>query len=223
MWYLKFRVKHEGCIYSPKTQEYGVIDFTYPLGHVLKGKVVHLSAIHVLQGAENAVKKYVNYLRKHPDILQIEGSGNVYFTKVRERMHPVEYRAVYNPKLLFPAPVVNDKDGFEVWQLACWDRAPLEKIMRLAKSSPIITDFKLLEFRKKKIHDVYIASLLPKLPPKQLEALRLAYEHGYYQFPKKTDLNKLAKLMRVSKATFQEHLKRAEASIIPFVLQQKFT
>jgi len=222
MWYLKFRVKHKDCIYSPKTKEYGIIDFTYPLGHIVKGKEAHLSAIHVLQGSQEGMKKYVAYLKKHPTVLQIEGAGNVFFTKVREQAHTVEYRAVYNPELLFPTPVINGKDGYETWELASWNREPLEQVIRLSKT-PVIEEFELLEFKKKVIHDAYITSLLPKLPPKQLEALRLAFENGYYAFPKKTDLNKLAKFMKVSKATFQEHLKRAEAKIIPFVLQQKFT
>lgn len=222
MWYLKFKVKHEGCIYTPKTKELNLIDFTYPLGHILKKKSILLSAIHVLEGSDESIKKYVSYLAKHKDVLKIEGSRNIFFTKVIEKLNAPEYKAVYNPELLFPAPVINNKDGFEIWHVASWDRKHLEKIVELNKS-PIIIDFKLLEFRKKVIHDIYIANLLPKLPPKQFEALRLAFEHDYYTFPKKTDLNKLAKLMKVHKATYQEHLKRAEAKIIPFVLRQKFT
>ena len=222
MWYLKFRVKHEGCIYTSKTKELGIIDHSYPLGHVLRGKNVILSAIHVLEGSESSIKSYVSYLRRHEAILRIEGSGNVFFTQVIERLNHVEYLAVYNPELLFPAPVINDKDGFEIWQVASWDRKHLERIINLSKS-PNIVYFKLLEFKEKVIHDVYIANLFPKIAPKQLEALRLAFENGYYNFPKKTDLNKLAKIMKVSKATYQEHLKKAEAKIIQFILKPKFT
>ncbi|MFH1801968.1 MAG: helix-turn-helix domain-containing protein [archaeon] len=222
MWYLKFRVKHKDCIYTPKTEELNIRDFTYPLGHVLNGNSVLLSAIHILEGSEGSIKKYVNYLKKHKDVLKIEGFGNVFFIRVREKLSTLEYQAVYNPELLFPAPMINDKDGFEIWQVASWDRKHLERIVKLS-DSPVILDFKLLEFKKKIIHDVYISSLLPKLAPKQMEALRLAFENGYYEFPKKTDLNKLARLMRVHKTTYQEHLKRAESKIIPFILGQRFT
>ena len=222
MWYLKFRVKHKGCIYTPKTKALNIIDYSYLLGHFLRGKNIILSAIHVLEGSESSIKSYVNYLRKHENVLRIEGSGNVFFTQVIERLHPVEYSIAYNPELLFLAPVINGKDGFEIWQVASWNRKHLEKIINLRKSS-IIIDFKLLEFKEKVIHDVYIANLLPKLAPKQLTALKLAFENGYYQFPKKTDLNQLAKIMKISKATYQEHLKKAESKIIPFILKQKIT
>ncbi|MBI2045757.1 helix-turn-helix domain-containing protein [Candidatus Pacearchaeota archaeon] len=118
--------------------------------------------------------------------------------------------------------MINDRSGFEIWNVASWDRKHLEKIIRLSKS-PMIINFKLLEFNKKIIHDVYISNLLPKLSPQQLEALRLAFENGYYEFPKKTNLDKLARLMKIKKATYQEHLKRAESKIIPFIIGQKFT
>jgi len=56
---------------------------------------------------------------------------------------------------------------------------------------------------------------MPPLTEKQKRAFELAIEQGYYDIPKRTDLKKLSKLMKVSLATFQEHLKRAEAKIIP--------
>lgn len=193
----------------------------YPLGHVLNGTELHLSSIHVLQGPPDGIRKYVGYLKKHPDILRIEGSGNVYLTKAREHIYPIEYRAAYNPELVHVAPAVNGNDGVETWQLASWNRAPLQRLVALSKTSPIVLEFELLEFRRKVIHDVYVASLLPKLSPKQREALRRAHEEGYYQFPKKVYLNQLARLMKISKATFQEHLRRAEAKMMPFLLQRR--
>ena len=220
MWYLKFMVKHKGCIYSPYTKKFGITDFTYPMGHVLKGDEVHLSAIHVLQGPPAGVRKYITYLKKHPDILRIEGAGNVFFTLATEKVYPEEYQAVYNPELIFVAPIINGKDGCEIWQLASWNREPLQELIALSKRSSIVIEFRLLEFRRKVIHDVYVASLVPKLSPQQFEALRIAYEEGFYQFPKKTDLNQLARMMKKSKATVQEHLKKAEAKMMPFLLQR---
>lgn len=219
MWCLRFRLKHKGCIYTPRTKEFGVSDYTYPLSHQLRDGVVELSAIHVVHGAQEDVEKYVASLKQHESVLQIEGMGNIFFTRVEESMHPEEYRAVYNPELLYVAPIVNGSDGFELWQVTSWSRAPLERLIGLSKTSPIVISFDLLEFKKRVIDDVYVTTLLPKLPPKQREALYLAYENGYYTFPKQTDLTALTQLMGVSKATFQEHLRRAESKIIPFILR----
>jgi len=85
------------------------------------------------------------------------------------------------------------------------------------ESSKTTTFFKVLRFEEKNIDDIYILRLLPGLPKKQKDAISLAYKSGYYQFPKKTNLNKLAK---VSKQTFQENLKKAEAKLMPLLLRE---
>jgi hypothetical protein len=60
---------------------------------------------------------------------------------------------------------------------------------------------------------------LPDLSPKQREAIELAYKNGYYKYPKQTDLDKLSKIMGVGKSTFQEHLKKAEGKLLPYLIE----
>ena len=57
--------------------------------------------------------------------------------------------------------------------------------------------------------------MAPDFTDKQKRAFELAVENGYYDIPKRIDLRRLAKVMEISIATYQEHLKRAEAKIIP--------
>jgi len=40
--------------------------------------------------------------------------------------------------------------------------------------------------------------------------------HGYYTWPRKADLGVLARQAGVSVSTFQEHLRKAEAKLLPF-------
>jgi len=40
---------------------------------------------------------------------------------------------------------------------------------------------------------------------------------GYYNFPRKIDLEKLANLSKVKRQTFQENLRRAEKKLVPFL------
>ena len=42
-----------------------------------------------------------------------------------------------------------------------------------------------------------------------------ASTNGYYRFPRKTNLKKLAKLMNVALPTYQEHLRKAEINLMP--------
>ena len=59
--------------------------------------------------------------------------------------------------------------------------------------------------------------ILPKLSKKQKDALSVAVKEGYYGFPRKKELNDLAKLSKVSFSTFREHLRKAENKIIPLM------
>jgi CheY-like chemotaxis protein len=54
------------------------------------------------------------------------------------------------------------------------------------------------------------------------EAVNLMEEHIYavslfdLELPRKVDLGDLAKLMKVSTSTYQEHLRKAESKLLPF-------
>ncbi len=48
------------------------------------------------------------------------------------------------------------------------------------------------------------------LPEKQKKAFLLAIENNYYEYPRKIELEKLAKIMKVSLSTYQERLRKAE-------------
>ena len=63
--------------------------------------------------------------------------------------------------------------------------------------------------------DVPLYFDMDNLTDKQKHAFDLAVEHGYYGIPKRTDLAKLSRMMKISLATYQEHLRRAESKIIP--------
>jgi predicted DNA binding protein len=58
---------------------------------------------------------------------------------------------------------------------------------------------------------------MPELTDKQYNAFKLASEQGYYEFPRKTNLHKLAELAKISRPTFEEHLRKAEIKLLRFM------
>ncbi|MGQ9552413.1 MAG: helix-turn-helix domain-containing protein [Candidatus Bathycorpusculaceae bacterium] len=64
-------------------------------------------------------------------------------------------------------------------------------------------------------------ALFSGLTEKQMDALLVAYTDGYFQFPRRADVQAIASKRRVPRTTFQEHLKKAEnkiiKSIVPYV------
>ncbi len=73
----------------------------------------------------------------------------------------------------------------------------------------------MLSIKEKDFTDIFIPHIMPKITDKQKEAIELAIENGYYGFPRKTDLEKLSKIMKISRVTFQEHLRKAESKLVP--------
>lgn len=220
MWYLKYKFIHKDCIYAPKLKQYNLSVMFYPLNHYKKGNFVFTNAILQVIGEKKNIKKFVNYLKKHSQIDKLDVHDNILFCLAKHKTNLKIYETVYNPAFIFVAPGYQDKDGFEVWEVACWDRKLLENMIHVLKSSKTTTYFEILKFVERKLNDVFVMKLLPKLAPKQEEALRLAYKNGYYKFPRKIDLDELARIAKVSKPTFRENLRKAEVKLMPYLISE---
>ncbi len=61
-------------------------------------------------------------------------------------------------------------------------------------------------------------SELSKLTPKQRQALLIAYSLGYYDVPRRTTSDLLAKRLNLGTSTFAEHLRKAERNLLAGVL-----
>jgi predicted DNA binding protein len=134
----------------------------------------------------------------------------VFIGKSKEKI-PSSY---YTQKMFFTKPVFVDENGYEYWEVASYDRNGFSKFLNeLEKQN--YEHFEMLQFKNIKLDNIYFPTIAPDLTKKQKEVFELAVKEGYYDIPKRTDLVKLAKIMKVSVATFQEHLKRVEAKIIP--------
>ncbi|WP_290819189.1 helix-turn-helix domain-containing protein [Halovivax sp.] len=58
-----------------------------------------------------------------------------------------------------------------------------------------------------------------EITPKQWEALELAHERGYYERPRRTNLDELAAELGVSKSAVSQRLCAAEARLVGAVLE----
>ncbi len=220
MWYLKFKYKHEDCIYARKLQELNLSVFFHSLGHYIRGNYVYTSALQNLIGNEKNIKKYIKYLKNHKKIIQIEIYDKVIITLARHKKESGVYEVIYNPSFIYPNPSYLSSDGFEIIEIACWEKKPLQELIKSIEKNKNTLHFELLRFEEKKIDDLYLTKLLPKLPKKQESAIKLAFKEGYYKFPRKTNLDILSKRAKVSKPTFRENLRKAEEKIIPKLISE---
>jgi len=214
MWITKLKIKHD-CVIGNRCEKFQVTTTGTPFNVFIENGITHSPQVQTLHGNETNIKEFVKDLKKDKRITNFEIEGNtVFFIEIRKEKIPSTFHHV---KLIFVKPVFVDKEGYEYWEVASWKRTILTNFIAHLKQEIKSVDIQKIE--ETKLTDIYFAHLLPNLTSHQERALELAFEEGFYAWPKRTDLGKLAKLMKVSVPTFREHLKRAEGKLIPDLIK----
>lgn len=194
--------------------KYQVTDFVYLINSWQQKKRFYYTELHIIQGTEDSKKKFIKDLKKEKAIKKLEQKGNYIFTLNEEPLQKQYYSPVFDSQVIQVKPVAQRTDGYEDWELASWDKEVLMKIMDVP-----VFDVELKSIEENKLSDIFLPHVYPKLSKKQKEAIELAVKEGYYDYPKKIDLEKLAKISKVKRQTFQENLRRAEKKIVPFLTE----
>jgi len=211
MWILKVKIKHD-CTIASRCEKFGLISHSLALSNWKKKGYDFTSQRHTLEGDEKSISKFFDELKKDKRITNLEIDKNtVFFIEKRKDTIPSSH---YHPKMFYVKPVYVNKKGYEFWEMGSWERKQLEIFLNSLKKEKGL-DVELLSFRNTKLNNIYFPAIAPNLTEKQKRAFELAVEEGYYDIPKRTELKKLSKMMKISLATYQEHLKRAEAKVVP--------
>lgn len=216
MWVLKFNLKDEEGIFSWRNKKFRVKTYAYRTGSYVKGNKTYVNAVFLLDGKEENKKEFIKSLEKDKLIKNVEIKENLVnclVVKPKKISLGRKESVFYSLGLIHIKPVFTDEEGIEYWELGSWDRKPLQEISKISRKQ---YNGKILSFRELKISesDFLFFSLYPKLTEKQKHAFLLALENGYYEFPRKIELEKLAKIMKSSYTTFQFHLRKAERKIM---------
>ncbi len=215
MWLAKFKIKHKNCLLTPLCVKHKVIDFVYLLNSWKKKNKFYYSEMHILQGLEENKKKFLRELKKQKSIIKFEQKHNYIFTLNEEPAQKEYYEPNFDPQLIQSKPIAVKPDGYEYWEMACWDRKPLMEILKVP-----VFETELKSIQNIKLAEIYLPQIYPKLPPKQKQALELAVKEGYYDYPRKIYLEKLAQITKVKRQSFQENLRRAEKKLVPFLTER---
>jgi len=221
MWVLKIRAREKWTIYSSRTVKYGVKLYYYALNNYEEGGRIFFVASGIIEGEDKQKKNFFADLKKEPKLEFLELNKDFFVcvyseTKTAKRVHDV--KAFYNPKLVFLRPVIIDEEGWEDAEIASFEKPDLEIFLKYSKESNV--EVEVSSFKQERISNLMIFSMLPNLTEKQKQALQLAVENKYYGYPKKINIETLAKNMKISKSTYQFHLAKAEGKIMPFLAKR---
>lgn len=212
MWIAKIKLRHD-CILGNRCRNFKVnlqsVAFSV---YKEKGTTVS-SSMHHLSGDEKSIDLFVKDLQQDKKVISLERKRDMFLLLEKADKKAVSH---HTPKIIFVKPVLIDMQGFEHWEIGSWDKSEISKFVNDVKKE--ISDFKLLKFVNVKIDNVFFPKLMPGLTSKQKRAVDLAISEGYYKNPRMTDLRELARLMKISLSTYQQHLRAAEEKLIPNAL-----
>lgn len=218
MWIAKLIIKH-GCLIGDKCEKYNVSTISVPFNISVENDTTYSPEFHTLWGEEKDIQKFIVAVRKDPHLQNVEVDGNkLFLVEVTKKKIPVTIKSNLQQKIIWVKPIAINIKGEESWEIASWDK---KFILDFIAQTKKIAKYVILEsVTQSKLRDIYYTRLLPNLSLKQKEAITLAFEEGYYNWPKGTDFQVLAKRMKVSVSTFREHLKKAEQKLLPDLIKQ---
>ena len=215
MWVAKFEIKHKGCLVAPKCRKYKITLYSYFLKSWREENKFYYAELYILTGETKNKKEFIKELKKELRIKKLIKEKNILFVITEEYYNHQEKFPLFNPSLIQPKPIIINSNGLEKWEFAHWDRKLLMDILNLPKN---ILKIKLRFIKKLELEEIFLPKAFPKIPPKQQQAIELAMKKGYYDYPKKIDLESLAKMSKKSRQTYRENLRRAEKKILSFLI-----
>lgn len=208
MWIAKIRLKHD-CILGNRCEKFGVILQSVAFSVFNQNGKVISSSMHNVIGDEKRIDLFVKDLEKDKNVIKLERKENMFLLLEKANKKAVSH---HTPKIIFVKPTLIDTNGYEHWEIGSWEKKEISKFINDVKKE--IEDFNLLKFVNVNIDNIFFPKLMPNLTDKQKQAVELAILEGYYENPRRTDLRKLAKLMKLSLSTYQQHLRVAEEKLL---------
>lgn len=218
MWTTKLQLKHRDCPIVNRCVKFNLIVLSYPsTWYEQNGKKFATTTCYFQSNDEAKKKKFIDDLRADKRISHLEISGDIFTYEInlgKEGEHVMLY---HTKQIFFVKPAINHYDGHEYWEIASWKREEVEKFIKSLKSHMDVCN--IMKLQNSPLTDIYFPNVMPKLSKSQKNALELAYFNGYYSYPRKTTLEKLAKIAKIGISTFQEHLRKAELKLLPVIIE----
>lgn len=214
MWVLKLKLDSSKQFMGKLAIKHKVSMTGYPLSYYKDKNYLYVISAGFIFGEEKNKRATIREFKKSKETVRFEQEGNFMINITKQ---PLFTEPVYNPKIIRPNPVIINKTGYHIWDLASFNRKALEKVLDFSEK---YLGAKVLKFREEKISNISFTSLLPELTDNQKKAMEIAINKGYYNYPKKIKMEELAKKMKISYSTYQAHLKKAESKILPHIYEE---
>lgn len=159
---------------------------------------------------------YVKYLKERRGVLDakiLSINAEEALIGIRWKSSRTSYETIMDSGCSFYSRTYS-KNGYETYSVFADDPKEVTKLMNELDQIGETKMFSIKELGG------YAGSSSSRfnLTPKQKDAILSAIIYGYYSWPRKSNLEKLAKKVGKKRRTLQENLRKAEAKILPHLL-----
>ncbi|AFK20701.1 XRE family transcriptional regulator (plasmid) [Haloferax mediterranei ATCC 33500] len=117
---------------------------------------------------------------------------------------------------LYQPPTIH-RQGWEHYSVIAFDESDIRELLHELEADRDIEVLSKTAITAQRVPHSMLApvdQLFEDVTERQMAALRLALESGYYEQPRKTSLRELADQTAVARSTYEEHLRKAENKIL---------
>ncbi|MDO8626883.1 MAG: helix-turn-helix domain-containing protein [Candidatus Diapherotrites archaeon] len=216
MWIVKFKFTHPNSLSISYAQKFNVTKLIFPLTTVIRNGIATMTAGHIILADEKTIDKYFAAISKEKRVMNIEREGNFVAYSISVPEKESHLQMYFKPDIFLVKPVTIKPDGFQYIELASWKKENLTKMLKeIAKFGTIHSQ----SISKESLTDIYIPHLMPSMTISQKKAILLAFRNGYYEYPRKITIERLADLAKLAPSSLQEHLRKAENKLLPYLLE----
>lgn len=197
MWNISFRLKSSKNSLSFKLNQYNIIAHTYV--NKTEEKNPHFYQTLILNGDQNQIKRFLSTLEDDSysgNIVQLEKNDTDFIKTIPEEFFMLK-------------PIIY-KDGYEYWSLSDFSKKSITQFAKELKSFKDVDDIIVQNSHS----DQFLYQTIDKISDKSITAFNIAKSEGYYEFPRKIQLDDLAKKYNIPRTTFLTRLRIAEKKIL---------
>lgn len=210
MWVAKVSINGKTACIGSRTLKHRINLFGFPLSFFYERKWIIVNISGILIGKEREKREFIKDWKKSGRLENLELNKDFFIGTIKE---PIFAKTIYNKNIIHLTPVLIDEKGWETMNVGSFNREIINKFLATLEKN---YETKIHYLKQEKIKNISVMQENPQLTEKQKEAINLGIKNGYYNYPRKTSIEKLARLSGLSFSTFHAHLRKAEQKLLPY-------
>jgi predicted DNA binding protein len=214
MWVGEVEIHRDNSILGKTAKKYGVSFSVYPVSFHSVDNFTYIYLAGFVRGPEENIEQFIEHIKDEKRIVNFEKNKNFIVAEIKDTG---SFKPGFFHRIFCSKPVIIDTEGTELWTVAGWEKDDLLRFINIYEKT---YGARLIKLFQENFSNISVLCLHPELTLQQKRAMELAISRGYYDYPRKTELEKLAEVMGVSYSTYHAHLRKAEQKVFPFLFEK---